>query len=698
MNPDNLSLSQIANRIGVTPSALSQWQKRYKDDFPPHVEEVGLRRSYRLADIEAFIARHDLPIGKINTKEQNSIWQTANILRGSNFGNLDCAIVIAFFACLWSRNSQVLHLIVKNGSDALTNITLTYLREGQQRLEQLKLNESQIRQIAIIWLEYTPLASDKERERICKQIYSFIESSTDKSDGMYYTPQSLADLINEIGRGLEILDISTGVGTVLNTYANESKILVGQDCNAGVIYMQQLLDIIRFGDPRRKLSESDSLQQYRPDWKNRFDVVICDSPFNSKPRPEFIQKNDERWKFFKQTSNQAQTDYWIQTALAYLRTTNEKQTGVFRGIVVIPSGWLFNGNEQAMREALVSAGHIEAVIELGGGLYSGTAIPVNLLILRNTNPPIKQVRVIDATDLGALVRGRRKLGSSDIAKIVAALTADTKENQSTANLEDSNTIFFRDISFGEMLDNDWVLQPRRYRLAKKKQHDSVETLSEVGVLIRGIEKTLSELTKKLQLDDIKRDFSLITNFKNQEVRSFKLSNSIDLNSPFEVLFKNRKMGTEWTSDDIRAKDIVVCLTGPQIGESMFGDEFLLSGQKWFRVLQLRILNNNIINPTYVYAWLKFGGFREQVERLAGGTLLKTISKNDINRIMMPIPTLELQKLFSSLVTRMDLLHTLVKEVHELNQSFMTKTQELLSSMLAVYEIDDDDSIVPDVQG
>ena len=66
--------------------------------------------------------------------------------------------------------------------------------------------------------------------------------------------------------------------------------------------------------------------------------------------------------------------------------------------------------------------------------------------------------------------------------------------------------------------------------------------------------------------------------------------------------------------------------------------------------------------------------------------------------MMPIPTLELQKLFSSLVTRMDLLHTLVKEVHELNQSFMTKTQELLSSMLAVYEIDDDDSIVPDVQG
>ena len=112
-----------------------------------------------------------------------------------------------------------------------------------------------------------------------------------------------------------------------------------------------------------------------------------------------------------------------------------------------------------------------------------------------------------------------------------------------------------------------------------------------------------------------------------------------------------------------------------------------------------LLNNNIINPTYVYAWLKFGGFREQVERLAGGTLLKTISKNDINRIMMPIPTLELQKLFSSLVTRMDLLHTLVKEVHELNQSFMTKTQELLSSMLAVYEIDDDDdSNVPDVQG
>ena len=101
MNPDHLSLSQIAEALNVLPSTLSQWQKRYKEDFPEHVEKIGERRFYLLADIEAFATRHDFSIGETKTRLPSPIWDTANILRTTNASIAESAVVIAFFACLW---------------------------------------------------------------------------------------------------------------------------------------------------------------------------------------------------------------------------------------------------------------------------------------------------------------------------------------------------------------------------------------------------------------------------------------------------------------------------------------------------------------------------------------------------------------------------------------------------------------------
>jgi hypothetical protein len=680
MNPKHLSLSQIAEELEVSPSTLSQWQKRYKDDFPQHVEEVGQRRFYRLADIKAFIARHDFSAGKPNTRQQDPIWQTADILRATNASDMDSVLVIAFFACLWSHHRDTLQEIFREGNDALKRVEKPLLVNSREVVERLKLSESQIHQIALIWLEKTPRASAEDCELICNKLRRFINAAWDKAGPTYVSSKSLAKLINKIGRGLEILDIAAGIGVALDEYRREAQNLVGQDINAEVIYLQRLLEFIQFGDPTRELFVSDSLSDYRPEWKNKFDVVICDAPMNVKSKLESFRTDDERWIFLKETSSQSQTDYWIQTALAYLR--------IGRGIVVVPAGWLSNGPEQAMREALVSGGYIEAVIELGGGLSSGTNIPVSLLILRKTNPPVKQVRVIDATELGELVRGRRTLSTDEIAHIVAVLNGQIEEE--LAEYQDGlKSIYFKDISLGELLDNDWVLQPRRYRQEKKAGKDSAEILSEIGDLIKAVDNKLAELQEKLKSEEIKKNVGFVLSIKNPERHSFKLGNLYDITSAVEISFKNRSADTKWTTDEINSEDIVVCLTGTQIGNCMYGHEFVESETPWTRILVLRIHDSNFVTPAYVYAWLKFGGFRTQVERFAGGTLLRTINKKDVSRIEIPIPSLETQLLLSSLVGRVEDLNSTGKEADDLNQSLRSKTQELLSSVLAVFELGDE---------
>jgi hypothetical protein len=565
-----------------------------------------------------------------------------------------------------------LQVIFKAGSDALKIVENPLLMDGREVVEGLKLSESQIHQIAHIWLEKTPVASDDEREKIAKKLRIQIASPLDKSGPISTTSQSLAKLINKIGRGLEILDVATGIGTALDKYKREARTLVGQDIEPGVIRLQRLLEYIQFGDVTRELFVENSLTTYRPDWINKFNVVICDAPLNKKSELESIKTDDERWMFSKQAHSE--TDYWIQTVLSYL--------GYGRGIVVVPSGWLSRSPEQAMREALVSGGYIEAVIELGGGLSSGTNISVSLLILRKSNPPMKQVRVIDATELGELVRGRRTLSNDDVTQIVAVLNNER---------ESDNSIFVKDIVLEELLENNWVLQPRLYRPARKNDKGSLEILSEIGELAQALEQKFVELTEKIKLEELTKDVDSVLHIKKPEHDSSGLFPIFNwelgpTNSNSEIFYKNRTRRLDWTTDDIAPGDIVVCLAGTQIGNCMYGKEFLESDSSWRRVLVFRI-HENFVHSSYVYAWLKFGGFRAQVVRLAGGNLSKTINQKEISRIGIPIPPLETQLLLSSLVARVDALNSTSKEVDNLNDALSAKTQELISSILAVIETD-----------
>jgi hypothetical protein len=685
MNPDNLSLSEIAETLGVTPGALSQWQKRH-DDFPLPVESNGRRRTYRLADIKAFIARHDLQVKKRSNKERELVFKTSNELRDSGYpAGIEMVLMIATFAALWASRKFLLVEIAKSGKippqiwsistkQTSGQVNMDVLYSGRNPFDR-EIDESRLQRIAEMWLEDLGTPTDQSRKEICGELFRFATSAISQS-GFYSTSKSLSQLMNKIGRGLEILDISTGIGAILNTYDKEARSLFGQDTNAELLQFQQLLDAI-MGDPKRLLIHGDSLQIFEEKWVNAFDVVLCDPPLGKKDVAGSFNDSDPRWTYFEQASTQSEMDYWIQTVLAYLRPAGAEKPG-FRGIVVVNESWLFIAGEQAMRTALIRRGQIEAVIRLGEGLANGTSIPLNLLILRKSEQPGASVRLIDASEIGNVVRGKRTLSESDILDIVQVLNADA----ATIQLDSNKTIFCRDVSFEELLENEAVLLPRRYQPIETTSLDPLAVLQELDTLLKLIEKKLAGLSKALETNQIKKEITDISSFNSTEVRQVSIGETNTNSAPFEILFKNRPLGTEWTNDDVFNLDIVICLTGPQIGESMIGSDFVAAGANWSRIAQLRIKGRDV-SIEYLMAWLTNGDFKAQVERLAGGTVLRTISKKDLNRIIIPIPTAQVQATLGSIANQIETLNKATQDVAELNSQMNLRLEVLLSVLLAM---------------
>jgi len=685
MNPDNLSLTEIAETLGVTLSALSNWQKRH-EDFPLPVESNGRRRTYRLADIKAFIARHDLQIKKSSKKERDLVWRTANELRDSGYSaGIEMVLVTATFAALWASQKFLLVEIAKSGKipPQIWAIT-TKQKSGQVNMDVLysghnpfgiEIGESRLKRIAGMWLEDLGTPTDQSRKEICGELFRFATSAISPS-GLYSTSSSLSRLMNKIGRGLEVLDVSTGLGAILNTYDKEARSLLGQDTNAELVQFQQLLDAI-MGDPKRILIHGNSLQDFNENWVNAFDVVLCDPPLGKKDVSKDFNESDPRWTYFEQTSMQSEMDYWIQTVLAYLRPAGTEKPG-FRGIVVANESWLFISGEQAMRTALIRRGQIEAVIRLGEGLANGTSIPLNLLILRKSEQPGTSVRLIDASEIGNVVRGRRTLSESDILDIVQVLNSDA----ATIQLDSNKTIFCKDVSFEELLENEAILLPRRYQPIETTKIDPLSILQELDGLLKSIEKKIESFSKSLETNKIKNEINDVSNLQLIEVKQVSIGETATNSAPFEIMFKNRPQGSDWTRDDVLNLDIVICLIGPQIGECMIGSDFVTTGTNWSRIAQLRIKEKEL-SIEYLMAWLTNGDFKAQVERLAGGTVLRAISKKDLNRIVIPIPTLQVQASIGSISNQVETLNKATREVAELNSQMNLRLKVLLSVLLAM---------------
>lgn len=683
MNSYKLSLTQIAKIIDVSSSVLSNWQRRYSD-FPEPSQITGRRRLYRLADVKGFIARHGLSAGSDTEVKGNDkiVWRSALLLRKSGFTHHEIGFVIASIAYLWSCRKIDLKALVEKGDVPRTYWPSVFSME--KFLVIANRYPDLIQKVAELWLNYGKAVNtypkDSERKAIVKDIYDYLLSENDKSSGFFITFPSLAQLINKIGRGLEILDLTTGIGEILNTYEHEAHSLWGRDIDAGAIELQLLLDVIRFGDRKRKLNAGDSLKELEEKWLNRFDVVVCEPPLGRSTRnvgPFAI--TDPRWTLYEQANRQSETDWWIQTVLAYLRPQSGESSNRPRGIVAVGDSWLSGTSEQLMRTALLRRGHIEAVISLGTGMYSGTQVPINLVVLRKTDKPISTVRLIDATAVGQVTRSIRKLSQEDIAKIVGALDAKTPFDPKKSLGRKLNDVVAIDATLDEIFENNAVLMPRRYRPVESSVQNPQSVLSEIKEVSKKLESLLDTLTKSIKSNNTEQRLGYVFSIKDPELKSIRLGEIQPDDKNIKIFFKNRQLGAAWNPSDFVDGDILICLSGPKVGECMTTLEFREFRPNWLRMLQIRIVDDQKLFKYFLF-WLRYGDFLEQINRIVQGTTLRTVSKNDLSKILIPIPIQLMQENLGRLFDHVDTQKNFAKQILDLSQMLDKKSENLLSTV------------------
>lgn len=180
-----------------------------------------------------------------------------------------------------------------------------------------------------------------------------------------------------------------------------------------------------------------------------FDCVIANPPFSLQNWGRDVWQLDP-WG--RASYGLPPTEYgdfaWVQHMVASMAP----RTG--RMAVVLPQGALFRKNSEGrIRQKLLEADLVEAVIGLAPNLFFGTGLSGSIMVLRNSKPKERQnkVLIVDASRLFRKGRAQNHLDPEHAAQIVTWFQAfeDVPTRVKVVNLDEIKT-------------EGWILNITRY--------------------------------------------------------------------------------------------------------------------------------------------------------------------------------------------------------------------------------------------
>lgn len=230
-------------------------------------------------------------------------------------------------------------------------------------------------------------------------------SETGKKAGEFYTPQAVSKILTRIAiagqeekRGLSVYDPCMGSGSLLlnaKRYSEQPQYIkyYGQELNTST-YNLARMNMFLHGivAENQKLRNGDTLDGDWPtDEETDFNMVLMNPPYSAKwsAAAGFLQ--DERFSEYGVLAPKSKADYaFLLHGLYHL-----KNNGTMA--IVLPHGVLFRGAaEGKIREKLLRAGNIYAVIGLPANLFYNTSIPTCIIVLKKHRDG-RDVLFIDAS-------------------------------------------------------------------------------------------------------------------------------------------------------------------------------------------------------------------------------------------------------------------------------------------------------------
>lgn len=293
----------------------------------------------------------------------------------------------------------------------------------------------------------------------------------DSGIGEYTTPPTVVELLVRLiapQEGMSICDPVCGLGRLLiectsqieRQGGNRQKVsLYGQEINREAWAIARI-NLLLHGIFNFELHYGDTFTepQLLQDGKLMcFDRVIANPPFGLHWRVDEIAKADKYYRFRYGIPPKSTADFaFIQHILATLN--NDGLAGV-----TTTHGVLFRGgSEGTIRENLIKADLIEAVISLPSNLFYNTGIPSVLLIFNRNKLKNRRDKIlfIDATNEYQKNRGQNYLRDEDITHIVTAYQSFGDEEE-----------YAKVIALEELAENNYLLNVSRYVLPRQPEID-----------------------------------------------------------------------------------------------------------------------------------------------------------------------------------------------------------------------------------
>jgi type I restriction enzyme M protein len=288
-----------------------------------------------------------------------------------------------------------------------------------------------------------------------------------KKGGEFYTPQRVVELLVALldpEEGMRVCDPTCGSGGMLIQSAEHvaqkagkklgtdtiNLTLHGQEKNLGTWSICKM-NLLLHGLPDARIEKGDTIRQPKLIERGElllYDRVIANPPFSLDKwgAEEAAKDGYHRFDFGLPPKNMGDFAF-VQHMVA---TLND------RGLagVVMPHGVLFRGaGDGQIREKMLEADLVEAVIGLPENLFFGTNIPAAILLLNRHKQPERAQKVLFIHAAGDFESrtNQNVLRPQDIDRIVAAYRAWVDEDR-----------FTRVVNLSEIEENDWNLNISRY--------------------------------------------------------------------------------------------------------------------------------------------------------------------------------------------------------------------------------------------
>lgn len=339
--------------------------------------------------------------------------------------------------------------------------------------------------------------------------------------------------------------------------------------------------------------------------KGSYDKAFACIPFGIK-FSSFLEHATVDFKSGESTPLRFKSDEWY-FVLRALERLNEGG----RAVAVVLNGCLSNGQDEQVREFLLSTGRVEGVISLPGGLFANTNVACSLLVLSSGNNAVKMV---DATEIGRKGRKLTSFTDADIDEIMDAYLECCMD-------------FSKCVPAPCVFDLGCNLLPMRYLEEEVQVRDAVPLKDVANDITRGSGMTKSELEKVHTTEQTCCRYLMLQDIIDGEI-------SKDL--PFITGIEKKQL--KYCVED---GDIVMSKIGPSfkvaVAEVPEGESILATGN-----LYIIRPDRDKINPYYLKLCLTSEVGMTQIQRGCTGTTMPSIPVKALGEVKVPLIPLDEQ--------------------------------------------------------